>query len=264
MALSLLQEWTGWGSHPEHQDPVLCSVVSWLRGGLCVCRVTIKVETLGGSGRELFGPRVLEMALNLWGPYLQARGGGGSPGPGSPATLEQGALAWWGEGGLTDPGLLFALRGLWPAALRGGAGAVSRLSSPGAKNCVALVPGLEREMRLERAQLGRITCSPLWKLPRAGRGSGIVIDLICSPGRRAACARRCGAGWGRGLGERLGSGSWRQAGCRAKAIRAAAGAPGSAGLAAAHGKARGGTDAPSAAPRFHCPGAGRIPACRRT
>lgn len=109
-------------------------------------------------------------------------------------------------------------------------------------------------MRLERAQLGRITCSPLWKLPRAGRGSGIVIDLMCSPGRGAACAWRCGAGWGRGWGERLGSGSWRQAGCRAKAIRAAAGAPGSAGLAAAHGKARGGTDAPSAAPRFHCPG----------
>lgn len=101
MALSLLQEWTGWGSQPEHQDPVLCSVVSWLRGGLCVCRVTIKVETLGGSGRELFGARVLEMALNLWGPYLQARGGGGSPGPGSPATLEQAGAGLVG-GGWTD------------------------------------------------------------------------------------------------------------------------------------------------------------------
>lgn len=118
-------------------------------------------------------------------------------------------------------------------------------------------------MRLERAQLGRITCSPLWKLPRAGRGSGIVIDLICSPGRRAACARRCGAGWGRGLGERLGSGSWRQAGCRAKAIRAAAGAPGSAGLAAAHGKARGGTDAPSAAPAVPLPRSGQDPCVQK-
>lgn len=70
-----------------------------------------------------------------------------------------------GEGGQTS-GLLFALRGLWPAVL--GGGTVSHLSSLRAKHCEAPVPGEERKMRLETAQLGRITCLPLWKLPRAG------------------------------------------------------------------------------------------------
>lgn len=77
------------------------------------------------------------------------REGGGGSVCGSPSTLEQGVgLPAW-RSGQPASGLVFVLRGLWPAAL--GGSTVSNQSSLGAR---ALKPGARgrRKMRLESAQ----------------------------------------------------------------------------------------------------------------
>lgn len=99
------------------------------------------------------------MALNLWEVDRLGTGRRWWSRAGCPETLEQGvgALAW--RGGQTTSGLFFVLRGLWPVAL--GGRHRFQLKQSWGKNCEA---GCweRRKMHIERAQLCKITCSPLW------------------------------------------------------------------------------------------------------
>lgn len=182
----------------------------------------------------------------------RGRGWGGGDGSvcGSPPTLEQGVRppAW--RSGQPASGLVFVLRGLWPAAL--GGSTVSHQSSLGAR---ILKPGTgeEKDASRKRSITQNHSLAPRVALKGGARGSSIVIDLTSSwdgdAGLRRSEVRDGGGVWGsrrrQGAGVRQAWGprpSW------------AARRPKSARLSAADG-----TKVPSAASLFRSPGKGRLP-----